>query len=231
MDAAPEDHPAGHQYAPAGDAGTVALERAGADLTGLVRALGELPAATVRRDGLGQGALPTVLICDRSTLDALIRKVGLLKALDHHPLAGRISALLDGLSRLPVWIRYTEDAQAYDQRFWDDILGRVSAGMLLIFDLGYTNFARFAQMTSAGITFVMHAKDNLAYEVAKVILCSAAVHDRLVWIGITQAGTRQLVRLVEVLYRGKWYRDLSNELDAQRLTAEMLAVYIASAGA
>jgi IS4 transposase len=31
------------------------------------------------------------------------------------------------------------------------------------------------------------------------------------------------VRLVEVLYRGKWYRYLSNELDAQRLPAEMLA--------
>jgi hypothetical protein len=31
------------------------------------------------------------------------------------------------------------------------------------------------------------------------------------------------VRLVEVLYRGKWYRYLSNELDAQRLLAEMLA--------
>jgi hypothetical protein len=164
-----------------------------------------------------------VLICDGSTLDALIRKVGLLKELDHHPLAGRISALLDGLSRLPVWIGYTEDAQAHDQQFWDDILGRVSAGMLLIFDLGYTNFARFAQMTSAGITFVTRAKDNLVYEVAKVILCSAAVHDRLVWIGATQAGTRQLVRLVEVLYRGKWYRYLSNELDAQRLPAEMLA--------
>jgi hypothetical protein len=56
----------------------------------------------------------------------------------------------------------------------------VSAGLLLIFDLGYTNFARFAQMTSAGITFVTRAKDNLVYAVAKVILYSAAVHDRLV---------------------------------------------------
>ncbi len=44
---------------------------------------------------------------------------------------------------------------------------RVSAGMLLIFDLGYTNFACFAQMTGAGITSVTRAKDNLVYEVAK----------------------------------------------------------------
>jgi len=163
-----------------------------------------------------------VLIGDGSTLDALMRKVGLRKELERHPLAGRISALLDGLSRLPVWIGYTEDAEAHDQRFWDDLLGRVSAGTLLIFDLGYTNFERFAQMTREGITFVTRAKGNLVYDVAQVIVRSAAVLDRVVWIGKAQAGTYQQVRLVEVLYRGKWYRYLSNELDAQRLPTQML---------
>jgi hypothetical protein len=164
-----------------------------------------------------------VLICDGSTLDALIRNVGLLNALDRHPLAGRISALLDGLARLPVWIGSTADAEAHDQQFWDDILGWVSAGMRRIFDRGYANFARFAQMTGAGITFVTRAKDNLAYDAAKVILCSAAGHDRVVGIGAAQAGTRQQVRLVEGLYRGKWHRSLRNERDAQRLPAEVLA--------
>jgi len=52
---------------------------------------------------------------------------------------------------------------------------------------------------------------------------SAAVHDCLVWIG--SEDQRQLVRLVEVLYRGKWYRYLSNELDAERLpTAYLVAL-------
>ncbi|MDI6770606.1 MAG: hypothetical protein QMD04_13155 [Anaerolineales bacterium] len=37
---------------------------------------------------------------------------------------------------------------------------------------------------------------------------------------------RQLVRLVAVLYSGKWYRYLSNELDAERLpTAYLVALY------
>ena len=48
-----------------------------------------------------------VVICDGSTLDALIRKVGLLKDEVTHPLAGRMTALLDGMSRLPIWIGYT----------------------------------------------------------------------------------------------------------------------------
>ncbi len=42
------------------------------------------------------------------------------------------------------------------------------------------------------------------------------------WIGESDKDTTQLMRLVEVLYLGKWYRYLSNELDAQRLPAEML---------
>lgn len=163
-----------------------------------------------------------VVICDGSTLDALIRKVGLLKELETHPLAGRMTALLDGVSRLPLWIGYTDDAAAHDQRFWDDILGRLSAGALLIVDLGYTNFERFAQMTRQGITFVTRAKGNLAFSVTQVIVKSAMLHDRVVWIGDGDKGTQQPVRLVEVLYCGKWYRYLSNELDAPRLPAEML---------
>ncbi len=50
------------------------------------------------------------------------------------------------------------------------------------------------------------------------------VHDTLFWVG--PAEQRQLLRLVEILYRGTWYRYLSNELDAERLpTAYLVALY------
>jgi hypothetical protein len=50
------------------------------------------------------------------------------------------------------------------------------------------------------------------------------VHDSLVWIGKDE--TRQQVRLVEILYRGKWYRYLSNELEHEKLpTAYLVALY------
>ena len=167
-----------------------------------------------------------VLICDGSTLDALVRKTGLLIEEAKNPLAGRMIGLLDALSRLPIWVGYSDDDSAHDQRFWDDILGRVSAGALLIFDLGFTNYERFAQMTRDGITFVTRAKANMAYQVAYAIQRSAAVHDLLVWIGDPDKGTYQQLRLVRVLYKGKWYEYLSNELDPERLPAHILvAVY------
>jgi hypothetical protein len=165
-----------------------------------------------------------VAATDGSTLDALLRKVGLLRDALLHPLAGRITGLLDLCSRLPFQVWYERDAQAHDQRFWPRILGALQAGALLIFDLGYTNFEQFATLTHRGITFITRAKTNLVYTVERVLIQTPTVHDRLVWIGSDD--TRQLVRLVEVLYRDKWYRYLTNELDISRLpTAYVVALY------
>lgn len=158
--------------------------------------------------------------CDGSTLDALLRKTGLLKDASTTPLAGRMLALLDLCSHLPRRIWYESDAEAHDQRFWPQVLTALQAGSLLIFDLGFTNFEVFAQLTQAQVTFITRAKSNLSYQVERTLLRSAAVHDEVVWIGGRKQG--QLVRLVQVLYQGKWYRYLSNELDAEQLPAHYL---------
>lgn len=165
-----------------------------------------------------------VVSVDGSTLDALIRKTGLLKDLENHPLAGKMTALLDVCTRLPLHIWYEANPKAHDQSFWPQIQTVLERGMLLIMDLGYTNFAVFGQVTRAGITFVTRAKSNLSYTVDQVLHQSAAVHDRVVWI--EQEDTRQRVRLIEVLYQGKWYRYLTNELDPLTLpTAYAVALY------
>jgi len=161
---------------------------------------------------------------DGSTLDALIRKMGLLKDLPQNPLAGKITGLLNLCSRLPTQLWYEADPKTHDQRFWPQILAALQAGSLLIFDLGYTNFPIFAQLTLAQVKFITRAKSNLVYSLERNLVQSAAVRDSLVWIGSDDQ--RQLVRLVEVLYRGKWYRYLSNDLDADRLpTAYLVALY------
>lgn len=158
-----------------------------------------------------------VLIHDGSTLDALLRKVGLLREADTSPLAGRMTALLDLASRLPRQVWYEENAQAHDQRCWPQLLAALTAGSLVIFDLGYTNFRVFAQLAAAQVTWLTRAKSNLAYEVERHLQRTAAVHESLVWIG--QGAERQLVRLISVLYQGTWYRYLTNELDTERLPA------------
>ncbi len=159
-----------------------------------------------------------VLAADGSTLDALLRKVGLLREREDTPLAGRMTALLDVCSRLPRRLWYEADAQAHDQRAWPDLLAAVPAGALLLFDLGYLNFSIFAQLTLARITFVTRAKSNLAYSVVTTLRRSSQAQDALVWIG--RGAERQQVRLISVLYNGTWQRFLTNELDPTRLPPE-----------
>src|SRR5512134_1674107 len=171
-----------------------------------------------------QSRYTPLLIGDGSTLDALIRKVGLLRDLPTHPLAGRMTALLELASRLPWRVWYEPDPRANDQRGWPQLLAVLKAGALLLVDLGYTNFTVFAQLTQAQVTFITRAKVNVAYQLVTPLQRSDRIHDLLVWIG--QGVDRQQVRVIEVLYHQVWYRYLTNELNPQRLPVEyVVALY------
>lgn len=167
-----------------------------------------------------QARFTTCLIADGSTLDALIRKIGLLRDLESHPLAGKMTALLHLGSQLPATIWFNAKATAHDQHCWDGIIAHLQAGSLLLFDLGYTNFACFRQLTQKGVTFITRAKSNLKYEAAQVLVNTPVFRDTIIWIG--SGDDRQQVRLVEVLYGNKWLRYLTNELDSEQLPARYL---------
>lgn len=159
-----------------------------------------------------------VCACDGSTLDGLLRKVGLLQEADSNPLAGRMLAILDIVTRLPTQIWYEEDAQAHDQSFLEQVRSHLCKDSLLIFDLGFTNFTFFRQLSEQGVFFITRAKSNLAFQVESVLLKTALVHDQIGWIG--QGDDRQRIRLIHFLYQGKWYRYLTNDLDASHLPVE-----------
>jgi hypothetical protein len=158
-----------------------------------------------------------VLAVDGSTLDALVRKVGLLRDRPDRPLAGRMAALLDVGSRLPRTVWYEPDARAHDQRWWPPLLAALPAGALLMIDLGWTNFRRFAELTAARVTVVTRARRNLAYAVERELARTATAREATVRVG--SGPDRQVLRLIEVLDRGVWHRYLTNELDPARLPA------------
>jgi hypothetical protein len=120
-----------------------------------------------------------VLICDGSTLDALLRKVGLLQEAATNPLAGRMLALLDLVTHLPLQVWYEENEQAPDQSFLPKVQASVQKGSLLLFDLGFTNFTFFRQLNEQGVFFLSRAKSNLAFQVETILCKTAVVHDRV----------------------------------------------------
>lgn len=154
-----------------------------------------------------------VLAVDGSTLDALLRRVGLLRDLPEYPLAGRMMALLDVTSRLPVHLWYTDDEQSHDQRFWAQILPVLQSGTLLLLDLGFTNYGYYAQLMAQQVTFITRAKSNAVYQVQQVLHQSANLHDKLILLGQEQLP----MRLVLVQYQGTWYRYLTTERDPLHL--------------
>jgi Transposase DDE domain len=165
-----------------------------------------------------------LLVVDGSSLDALLRKVGLLREAEKNPLAGKMTALLDLASRLPRQLWFEPDPQAHDQRAWPQILAALPAGALLLFDRGYTDFQRFLELTQAQVTWITRAKNGLVFQLERKLTDTALIQESRGWIG--RGETRQQVRLVAALVGGKWYRYLTNELDPTRLPApEVVALY------
>ncbi len=165
-----------------------------------------------------------VLIVDGSTLDGLLRKIGLLRDAVKAPLAGRMLTVLDRASRLPRQVWYDADPNGHDARFWDRWLPAIPSGAPVIFDRGFTDFARWATLTARNVTWLTRAKKNLKYDVVKVLVHTASVQDRI--IGIGEGAARQHVRLIEVQAHGTVYRYLTNALDLARLpTARAVALY------
>lgn len=167
-----------------------------------------------------------VWILDGSTLDSLLRKVGLLREGEGPVLAGRMGALLNAASLLPEEVWYEEDSQVHDQTFWERAAAKLPKGGLLLFDLGFVNYTCFDALTQQVRFFVTRCKSNAVYQVDQVLQLSAHLHDRLVWLGGPQTRCQYRMRLVEVEHKGRWFRYLTNVLDPQLLSAaDVAALY------
>lgn len=166
---------------------------------------------------------PDVWVVDGSTLDALMRKVGLLREGEKSPLAGRMAALVSAASQLPHQIWYEEDSQAHDQVFWERIVAGLNKGVLLLFDLGFTNYDWFDRLSLSNLWFITRTKSNAVYQVQRILHNSAHMHDWIVRLGQGPTECATLVRLIEIQVGGSWYRYLTNVLDAQLLPAEYVA--------
>lgn len=159
---------------------------------------------------------------DGSTLDALVKKVGLLRDAPKTPLAGRRAALLDIASRLPRQIFFEEDTKAHDQRFWERVLSTLTPGTLLLFDLGFLHFTVFAQLCKAGVGFITRAKHNTVCRAQQRLRESPGLRDSLVFVGQGASRCDCLLGLVEVPYRGQWYRSLTNVTAPAILPSEVV---------
>jgi hypothetical protein len=160
---------------------------------------------------------------DGSTLDALLKKVGLLRDTPGTPLGGRMLAILDIVSRLPQHILFEENSKAHDQSFWDAIFACLQPKTLLLFDLGFLNFACFDRLCEKGVGFITRAKSNTVCSVVTPLRDTRTLKESVVRVGSGKTACAHVLRLVEVWHQGQWYRYLTNVTEPQVLPAEVVA--------
>lgn len=167
-----------------------------------------------------------VVAFDGSTLDALLRKVGLLRDLEEKHsalLGGRIASVLDVCSHLPRNIMYEVDSQAHDQVFWEEVIETLEPGLLALFDMGFVNYTFFDRLTDKEVSMLTPLKQNAAVEVVRVLQQTERLRDCIVMLGRGDTRCTHPMRVVEVLVKGKWRRYLTNVVDPMRLPAKYVA--------
>jgi len=152
-----------------------------------------------------------------------LRKVGLLRGGEGPVLAGRMAGLLNAASLLPCQLWYEEDSRAYDGVFWQGAVEKLAQRSLLIFDLGFTNFAHFDDLTERVLFFITRWKKGTRIQIEQVMQSTPQLHDQLIWLGTGATRCLHPLRLVEVEYKGSWYRFLTNVLDPMVLPAAYVA--------
>jgi DDE family transposase len=164
-----------------------------------------------------------VVAFDGSTLDSLLRKVGLLRGTNGTLLGGRMAALLDVVSRLPHQIWYEPDSAAHDQAFWPRIRAALQAGWLVLFDLGFVNYALFDALTTDGIYFLTRLKQNAVVTVLSEERRTSTLREARIRLGRGTAACSHELRLIEVRVGERWQRYVTNVLDQAQLPGGYVA--------
>jgi hypothetical protein len=162
-------------------------------------------------------------ILDATTLEALFKQVGLLRGATGAPLGGKLLAVLDLASKLPVRLWWGEDAAANEKSFLERVKPALPPGTLLLLDRGFYAFPFFDWLTEHRVTFVTRPRAGAAApRVERVLLETPTLRDRVVRLGQRRNPCTHPLRLVEVLVGGAWHGYLTNELDPDRLPAELV---------
>src|SRR5581483_8552171 len=96
-----------------------------------------------RPPAIARGAYARVWALDVTTLEARVRTVGRRRDAADPPPGGRLAALLDAATRLPVRLGWEPDAAANEQTFLGRVTPLLEAGTLLLLDRGCYAFWLF----------------------------------------------------------------------------------------
>jgi hypothetical protein len=165
-----------------------------------------------------------IWIVDGSTLEALFKKLHSLEEAQRGQLAGKMSTVIDLMTRLPVEIWFEENPKASDTKLEENILNLVTERTLLLLDRGFYHFNFWHQLIEKKVDFITRIKKGAAIKVEQVFTDSYGLRDRKIRLG---SGTKKTpfitLRLIEVRSGKTWHSYLTSVLDTNVLPPYVVA--------
>ncbi len=115
-----------------------------------------------------------IWVVDCSILEALFRKLDSLEDAPKGQLAGKMGAVIDLMTLLPVEIWFQENPKASDTKLESNILNLVTAKTLLLLDRGFYHFSFWLQLVEQEVHFITRPKKGAAIKPLQVFTDSYA---------------------------------------------------------
>jgi hypothetical protein len=165
-----------------------------------------------------------IWIADSSTLEALFRKLKSLETLPKGQLAGKMTVVIDLITRLPIEIGFDENPRASDTSWEKDLLALVKPQTLLLLDRGFYHFQFWHQLREQGVDLITRLKKRATIQVEAVLTNSYSLRDRRVRLGSGTKKTQFItLRLIEVRSGNTWHSYLTSVLDPAILPPYVVA--------
>lgn len=159
-----------------------------------------------------------VYVLDGMTLDAVTKRLPLLREQADVRLPGKVLAAFDLRAQLWRTVHFEADAYANDKAGARGLLAGLEAGSLLLADLGFFAFQWFDELTDQGYFWISRLRAKTSYTLIHRFYARDGVLDALVWLGHYRADrAAHAVRLVQFTRGNKTWAYLTNVLDPHQL--------------
>lgn len=156
---------------------------------------------------------------DATTLESLFKKMELLREEPGTVLGGKLAALLDLRTKLPVAIWWDQDAAVNERSFLRQIQAMLPPRTLLTLDRGFFGFALFDWFTEHEVFFLMPDRQHTAFQVVETLEERPGVLDQVVKFGKHRSNPcTHPVRRIVVQIGDKHRVYLTNVLDPRQIT-------------
>src|SRR5581483_4559444 len=160
-----------------------------------------------------------IYLADGSTLEALRKKLKNLRDRADTVLGGRMMMVVEAFTKAPVHVRYISDVNINDVSLANEVAESLPTGGLIVFDLGFFSFKFFDLLSATNKFFVSRLKEKVAYHVVEVLAATPHYKDEIIELGQYRSNPcEHRVRIVSVLWEGKWRRYVTNVLSVEVLS-------------